>query len=107
MLLVTSHQESRFRANAVGDGGRSLGAFELQGVRPVDAFDVRTAARLAYSRLRESAKVCPAAPLAFYVSGDCHNRTGRRMSAYRMRMVRRVLEVARETAEVASEAIRP
>jgi hypothetical protein len=94
VLLVIAREESRFRRDAVGDGGKSLGVFELKGTSRHDAFDLRAAARIAYARLRESAAACPDAPLAVYASGSCTNRTGRRISAQRMAEARKVVDVA-------------
>ncbi len=76
--------ESGFRGNVArcerkGDGGKSLGSFQVQPITPSDArracgTPVEQAA-LALSYVRRSAEACPgnvgADTLAMYVSGSC------------------------------------
>lgn len=93
VLLVTAWRESHFNARAVGDGGDSLGAWQLQRVGPGLAFDLAASTPVAYQRLREAARQCPSAPLAPYVGG-CWSRRARLESDLRMATARRVVEEA-------------
>jgi hypothetical protein len=78
--------ESGFRANVArceaghkGDGGRSLGSFQVQPITPADARRACGSpleqAALAHTYVRRSAEACPgnvgADRLAVYVSGRC------------------------------------
>lgn len=101
VLVEMAWQESRFRRDAVGDSHRSKGAYQLQGVPEALAFDVDRATVIAYARIRESAKACPASPLAPYASGSCTNRGGRRISALRMAEALRLVRAATGVAEEA------
>lgn len=84
-LALIAARESGFRRNVArceikGDGGKSLGTFQLQ---PIDAgharracsADLREQARLAKSYVERSAEACPgnvgADRLAMFVSGTC------------------------------------
>lgn len=93
VLLVTAWEESRFKVDAVGDGGDSLGAWELQRTPAVVAFDLAQSTPLAYAKLRESARQCPDAPLAPYIGG-CYRRRARVRSAMRMALARIVAAAA-------------
>ncbi len=95
VLVVTAWRESRFQTRAVGDGGDSLGAWQLQRVDRDVAFDLARSTPLAYARLREGARRCPSAPLAPYVGG-CWSSRARRESALRMAKAREMVAAAAE-----------
>jgi len=75
LLLVWSFAESDWRACVAGDGGRSLGAFQLQMLDEKRACDVPTAAAEWLRRARRSEGVCAVLPpderLAGLASGAC------------------------------------
>lgn len=100
VMLEMAERESNFRRTAIGDRGSSFGPWQLQRVDVSLAQQWRPAAAIAYARLRVSVRECPESPLAIYVSGSCGNRAGRRVSAFRMREVERlVASVESEDAE--------
>lgn len=88
--------ESSFRAKVAdcrikGDGGRSLGAFQLQprsdSERAMACGDLSGQARLALSRVEESLRVCRHLPeaerLGIYTDGRCNSTKARRQSRAR------------------------
>ena len=85
VLLETAWRESGFDLLAAGDEGRSHGAYQLQ--RVAHGLSAREQTKIAYARLRDSARQCGAGTpwaLAGYLSGSCTNRGGRKLSAFRL-----------------------
>ena len=53
--------------------------------------DPEKCATVGYRMLRESARACPAAPLAVFARGNCDSAEGRRISADRMALAKRLV----------------
>jgi hypothetical protein len=69
MLDVLAPHESAYRTSAVGDGGKSCGAFQTPcGETPPDGLGQ---ARLAAKILKRANDSCPGHPLWMYASGHC------------------------------------
>jgi hypothetical protein len=85
LLVAVAYHESRFRPDAVGDGGRSFGLFQHQR-GGASNFTPTVAAPRALASLRASRQACRARPegeqLAAYASGRCD----RGLEASRARM---------------------
>src|ERR1700676_1421557 len=70
-------EESRLIPNAIGDGGKSLCALQVQrnglphAVWLSTLTDLRKCVEVADERLRASAADCPDAPLSSYAAGTC------------------------------------
>lgn len=77
VLVQTAWEESRFRQSAVGDSGRSRGAFQIMGVPGVE-HDAVVGAVVALGHLYVSAPTCINSPLAAYCGG-CNNRGAKRL----------------------------
>lgn len=88
--------ESNLNPYAVGDGGHSLGIWQLQGVLPASAFDPLQAAPIWLARSRENADLClkqgnaPDEALAALASGSCSR--GRALVRRREELLRRILQ---------------
>jgi len=81
VLVETAWEESRFHQDALGDSGRSKGAFQIMGVPGVE-HDAVVGAVVALGHLYVSAPTCIDSPLAPY-AGGCRNRGARRLAAAR------------------------
>lgn len=92
LMVAVGFRESGFRSDAIGDGGRAIGPWQLWSVDR--STDVNGQARIALDRLRESMRVCgPSNLLGLYASGRCDR--GHRISVDR-------LWLAKDTARRAS-----
>lgn len=67
MLDVVAAHESAYRVRALGDGGRSKGAWQTPAAETPD--DAMGQARIAAKWLIVSAKACPDFPLSRYATG--------------------------------------
>jgi hypothetical protein len=87
LAAVYAFDESGLRRCAVGDHGRSLGAFQLQRLPASVACDPAVAAVEWLRRARQSFAICAELPveerLSALVSGSCLG--GRRLARYRWR----------------------
>lgn len=97
LMVVFAEAESSLHARAVGDSGRSLGAWQMQRLAPRCAFDPSCAAQEFIRRIDLIRETCsmntPDEQLAAYVSGSCS--IGRKIVADRVRKAR---ELAFQTA---------
>lgn len=89
LLVAVAFRESTFRADAVGDHGRSFCAFQIHrssGGTPALLDDVDACARTGLDLLRTSLRVCPSHPIAWYASGPlgCDNGRAQKISRDRM-----------------------
>lgn len=90
VLTAIAWRESAFKIDAVGDHGRSVGAFQrLNGPR-LFLTDARSATVEALRQVRESFGACSWLPvsdrLALYARGNCRSERGRELSRDRMRL---------------------
>lgn len=104
LAAVYAFDESGLRHCAVGDSGRSLGAFQLQRLPPSRACDPSFAAREWLRRAHQSFGLCRALPveerLAALVSGSCGR--GRRLARYRWRQAAALLSRVSATSEASN-----
>lgn len=71
LLVAIAYRESSFKLAAVGDGGRSVCAFQiLDGPRSL-LTDARACTDAGYTYLAASVRACPAHPVAPYARGLC------------------------------------
>jgi hypothetical protein len=118
LLVAIAFRESSLRLAAVGDhvGGKPTsfcafqvhlpwGATTAEGWTGADLLDdpdkcVRVALRL----LRESMRVCPSAPLAWYAAGPsgCSSGRAQRISLDRVSIAQRLVRDVREAVELAT-----
>ena len=114
LLVAIAFRESSLRADAVGDhvGGKptSFCAFQLNLPRGAKTAEGWTGADLledpskcvtaAIRMLRQSMRICPSSPLAFYASGPggCENARAQRISRDRMAIAQRLLRDVRDAA---------
>ncbi len=68
-LDVLAAHESAYHPSALGDGGKSKGAFQTPVARTPD--DFRGQARLAISILKVAIDKCPEHPIWMYAAGRC------------------------------------
>lgn len=98
LLVAVAFRESTFKADAIGDHGRSVCAFQiLHGARSL-LTDVRACTDAGYTQLAASVRACPGHPVAPYARGTCESEDGRRISADRMRVARSLLGVVARPA---------
>ncbi len=90
MLVAIAYREGSNRLNVVGDHGRALSAFQLHHAPRAVLTDANLAVRIGLDRLRASARLCPATPLAAYAGAPCGSETAARISSDRDRLRRRV-----------------
>lgn len=83
VLGYTAWKESGMRLHAIGDHGRSFGAFQLQS--EAGKGDPLTQAKGALGAFRKARDLCPESPMRAYMSGGCVN--ARRLAARRMHEV--------------------
>lgn len=89
LLVAVAFRESTFKADAVGDHGKSFCAFQIHrssGGSPELLEDVDACARTGLTLLRTSLKVCSAHPIAWYAAGPqgCDNQRAQKISRDRM-----------------------
>ena len=89
VLVVLAARESGYHAHAVGDGGRSKGAWQTLARITPDDWDGQAA--IAWRLVVESTAKCRE-PLAYYASGKC-SANGERISRERMSVARRLAEM--------------
>jgi len=98
LMVVYAAYESALRPCAVGDGGKSLGVWQLQGVARAIACDPQRAAAHWFAAARASSALCGALPeeerLAALASGDCQH--ARRLVRERYALARRLVGSANE-----------
>jgi hypothetical protein len=81
LLVVFAFRESSYQSEAVGDGGKSVGAWQTpQATTP---HDVAKQASYALQLMHASAVACPSDPLAQY-AGGCANVNAKRISQVRI-----------------------
>lgn len=98
LMVAVAYRESTFKADAIGDHGRSVCAFQiLHGARSL-LTDVRACTDAGYTQLAASVRACPGHPVAPYARGTCESEDGRRISADRMRVARSLLGVVARPA---------
>jgi hypothetical protein len=95
LLVAVAFRESSLKLDAVGDHGRSFCAFQIHassGGTAALLTDADACVRKALSMLRESLRVCPAHPVAFYASGPgaCTNERAQRISRDRLALAHRL-----------------
>lgn len=90
-LVGIGYRESGYRLRAVGDRGRSLCAYQLQGAPRAVLTDAGLCTRLALRALRASAALCPTQPLAAYAGARCGSALAGRISRDRWRVGSRAL----------------
>lgn len=89
-LAAIAYRESSFRLGAIGDHGRSLCAYQLQGAPRRVLTDAGLCTRIALHSLRASARLCPSAPLAAYAGARCGSRVAGRITRDRNALRRRM-----------------
>lgn len=99
VLVEMGYRESRWMPALTGDHHRSLCEYQLQNAPIRVMWDINLCTKIAYERLRASARDCTDAPLAIYAGGSCRNRTARRISDARMAEAARIEVAAAETNE--------
>lgn len=90
LLLVIAFRESSYRADVIGDGGRSCGLFQ-SACSSTKLRDPVGQTRIAIGNIRRSITACPDAILAVYASGTCGNVAGRRISVSRVAEMNRLV----------------
>lgn len=89
-LAAIAYRESSYRLRAVGDHGRSLCAYQLQGAPRAVLTDAALCTRLALHAFRASARLCPAQPMAAYAGAPCGSVVAGRISRDRDALRRRM-----------------
>lgn len=84
-------REASNRLYIVGDQGRALCAMQLHHAPLAVLTDARLCVRIGLQRLRASAALCPAQPLAAYAGARCGSAVAGRISRDRDRVRRRAL----------------
>jgi hypothetical protein len=118
LLVAIAFRESSLRADAVGDhvAGKptSFCAFQIHlpfGAKTTEGWagtdlveDPEKCVTVAMRMLRESMRMCPAFPLAFYASGPagCENVRAQRISRDRLAIAQRLLRDVRVDADTAA-----
>lgn len=101
LLLVIAFRESSYRADVIGDGGRSCGLFQ-SACASTKLRDPVGQTRIAIGNIRRSITACPDAILAVYASGSCGNVAGRRISVSRVAESQRIIALVPVVAPVPS-----
>lgn len=94
VMSAVAYRESGLRLDAVGDGGRSVCAFQILGGAKVLLTDAHACAEAGYQMLKASVRACPSHPVAVYARGRCDSVQGRRISDDRMALAKRGLAEA-------------
>jgi hypothetical protein len=91
--VAVAFRESRFRLDAVGDGGRSVCAMQIFGGSRELLSDGEACIREGLQRLRISARACHAHPVAVYAEGPrgCGSPRAKRVSADRVAIAKRLV----------------
>jgi hypothetical protein len=87
VLVVLAARESGYRLSAIGDGGRSRGAWQTITCRGSCETSWREQAADAWRHVVASASRC-AEPLAMYAAGSCSSERGKAISRERMAIAR-------------------
>lgn len=96
-LVAIAFRESSLKPDAVGDHGLSFCAFQIHrtnGGSKALTEDVDACVSKAFAMLRESARICPAHPLAWYAEGGvhaCSSARAQRISRDRLALAARLL----------------
>lgn len=93
LLVETAFRESGFDAAAVSPDGRDRCAYQLRDAPRAVLVDLRRCTEIALERIRYSIAHCPAHPIAIYATGSCSYPAGIRLDLWRMREVRKILQV--------------
>lgn len=100
VLVSIAFREGSFQPHVIGDKGASYGTWQINlpgKAKTIEGWsgpllldDTQAAARVALRMVRESFRICPAAPLSFYAEGPrgCTSPRGQRISADRMNLAR-------------------
>ena len=92
LLVAIAFRESSLQTNIVGDGGRSVCAFQIYGGNKALLEDPEACVRKAYHMLQESIRIDRENPVAFYARGPRYqSREARRLSADRVAVSQRLL----------------
>ena len=94
LVVAIAFRESSFRNDVTS---RTADSCMMQvNRRPDLAEDPAKCVRVAMTMLRESMRMCPMYPIAFYASGPgaCENERARRISNDRMALARRLAQVS-------------
>ena len=93
LLVAVAFRESTLKPDAVGDHGRSFCSFQIHrssGGSAALLEDVQACAAKGLEMLRESIRVCPAHPVAWYAEGPngCSSPRAQRISRDRMALAK-------------------
>jgi hypothetical protein len=92
LITAIAYRESSFDNGAIGDFGRSVCAMQIHGGARSLLDDVGACVRRGTLMLRESKRVDPANPVAFYARGPrFESEEARRLSRDRVAIARRLL----------------
>ena len=91
LAVAIVFREASNRLNIVGDRGRALCAMQLHHAPREVLTDARLCVRIGLSRLRDSARLCPAQPLAAYAGAPCGSAVAGRISRDRDRLRQRAI----------------
>ena len=99
LLVAVAFREGSLRLDVVGDHGRSFCAFQIHessGGTKALLSDADACVRKGLGMLRESMRVCPAHPVAFYAAGPggCDNPRAQRISRDRLSVAQRLVREA-------------
>jgi len=94
-LVAVAFREGSLRLDAVGDHGKSFCTYQIHsssGGTEALTTDADACVGKAFAMLRESARMCPEHPLAFYASGPgaCSNKRAQRISRDRLGLASRL-----------------
>jgi hypothetical protein len=99
VIIAVGFREGSLIADVVGDRGRSFCTMQVHvtsGGGPALLTDPELCIRRGLTLLRESLRVCPKAPIAWYAVGGveaCSNDRAQRISRDRMAIAKRLLAV--------------
>lgn len=96
LVLAVAFREGSFRLDAVGDKGRSVCTMQIHNGSRELLTDPDACIRTGLNMLRESLRVCPAHPVAWYAEGPrgCTSPRAQRISRDRMALARWALAKA-------------
>lgn len=90
LALAVGYRESGLRLDAIGDAGKSVCAFQVNGGSRELLTDANACALEGYRRLRASLRACRGS-IAMYASGSCTNAAGLRVDRDRKALALRIL----------------
>lgn len=96
LVVAVAFRESSFVNSAIGDQGHSVCAMQIYDGPKALLADADACVRRGLAMLRESARVCPKAPVAWYAvggAGPCSNARAIRISNDRMAIAKRLTSV--------------